>query len=85
MVRGVQAQTLELAVDGGVTVSGLAASDHAELPYRSNLRLLGCAPGLPLLVVGRVIFGRPRALVLLAVAPRPAGGRCRAGPAGWSG
>jgi hypothetical protein len=71
VVQGVRAQTLELLVDGGVVVSGLAASDHAELPYRSNLRLLGCAPGLPLLVVGRVIFGRPRALVLLAVAPVP--------------
>lgn len=69
VVRGVRGHTLELVVDDGVTVSGLAATDHAELSYRSNLRLLGCAPGLPLLVVGRVIVGRPRTLMLLAVAP----------------
>jgi hypothetical protein len=68
MVRGVRGQALELRTDSGLAVSGLVASDHPELAYRSNLRLLGSAPGLPLLAVGRVVFGRPRAVLLLAVA-----------------
>jgi hypothetical protein len=67
-VRGLRGQALELVTDSGLSVSGLAASDHEQLAYRSNLRLLGCAPGLPLLVVGRVVFGRARAIVPLAVA-----------------
>jgi hypothetical protein len=68
VVRGVHGQTLELVADSGLSVSGLAASDHQELAYRSNLRLLGCAPGAPLLAIGRVVLSRPHALVLLAVA-----------------
>jgi hypothetical protein len=68
VTRGLRGQSLELQTDAGLRVSGLAASDHEELAYRSNLRLLGCAPGLPLLVVGRVVFGRPRAVVPLAIA-----------------
>ncbi|HEY2594420.1 MAG TPA: hypothetical protein VGK33_11010, partial [Chloroflexota bacterium] len=68
VVRGVQGRTLELMASTGLAVSGLVASDHPALAYRSNLRLLGCAPGLPLLAVGRVVFGRPRSLVLLAIA-----------------
>jgi hypothetical protein len=71
VVQGVRENALELVLEGDLRVSGLAASDHPELPYRSNLRLLGSAPGLPLLVVGRVMFARPRSVVLLAVAPGP--------------
>jgi hypothetical protein len=67
-VRGIHDQALELVTDSGLNVSGLVASEHEQLAYRTNLRLLGCAPGLPLLVVGRVVFGRPRAVMPLAVA-----------------
>ncbi len=73
-VAGVRENALVL--DGGEGVgdlAGLAPSDHAELAYRANLRLLGCAPGLPLLVVGRVLPDRPRSLALLAAAPAPGG------------
>jgi hypothetical protein len=74
VVRGVQGRTLELMASTGLPVSGLVASEHPALAYRSNLRLLGCAPGLPLLAVGRVVFGRPRSLVLLAIAASEPGG-----------
>ncbi len=73
VVRGVAGPTLELVTDGGLRVSGLAASDDPDLGYRSNLRLLGCVPGAGLLAIGRVIFGRPRSVVLLAVAPAEPG------------
>jgi hypothetical protein len=68
VVRGVQGPTLELQVAGDVQVSGVVASDHPVLAYRANLRMLGCAPGVPLLAIGRVIFGRPRSVLLLAIA-----------------
>jgi hypothetical protein len=68
VVRGVQGPNLELLVAPGLEVSTVAPSEHPALAYRSNLRLLGSAPGLPLLAIGRVIFGRPRAVLLLAVA-----------------
>ncbi len=69
VVRGVQGANLELTTDAGLRVSCVAANDHPSLAYRSNLRLLGCAPGLPLLAVGRLVFGRPRSVLLLAIAP----------------
>jgi hypothetical protein len=74
-VAGVREDALVL--DGGEGVGeleGVAPNDHAELPYRVNLRLLGCAPGLTLLVVGRVLPTRPRSLALLAAGPLAAGG-----------
>jgi len=43
-------------------------SEHASLPWRENLRLLARAPGLELLLVGRPVVDRPRALVGLGVA-----------------
>jgi hypothetical protein len=67
-VRGVQGSTLELLAAPDVPVSSIAASDHPSLAYRSNLRLLGHAPGLPLLAIGRVLSGRPRSVLLLAIA-----------------
>src|SRR6185312_8963509 len=68
VVRGVQGPNLELLAAPNVHVSGVAASDHPALAYRSNLRLLGCTPGLPLLAIGRVVYGRPRSVLLLAIA-----------------
>jgi hypothetical protein len=73
VVRGIRGSTLELSAKPGLDVACLAASDHPDLAYRANLRLLGCAPGLPLLAVGRVVFGRPRSVVLLAIGPAEPG------------
>jgi hypothetical protein len=50
-------------------LSCYAPSDHGDLPYRRNLRLLGSAPGLRLRAAGRVLMDRSRALALLAVGP----------------
>jgi hypothetical protein len=68
VVLGVRQAALVLATPAG-EVACYAPSDHEELPYRRNLRLLGSAPGLSLRVVGRVLTERPRALALLAAGP----------------
>ena len=68
IVLGVRQAALVLTTAVG-EVSCYAPSDHEELPYRRNLRLLGAAPGLPLRVVGRVLTQRARSLALLAVGP----------------
>jgi hypothetical protein len=87
VVAGVRQSALVLKTPVG-EVSCYAPSDHEELPYRRNLRLLGAAPGLPLRVVGRALTQRARSLALLAVGP----GASEAGeapslvlPAEWSG
>jgi hypothetical protein len=68
VVVGVRQAALVLATAAG-EVSCYAPSDHEELPYRRNLRLLGAAPGLPLRAVGRALTQRARSLALLAVGP----------------
>jgi hypothetical protein len=67
-VIGARHDALELRV-GGVAMSALAPSAHAELAYRHNLRLLAAAPGLQLLLIGRIAFNRPGTFFLLAIAP----------------
>jgi hypothetical protein len=68
VVAGVRQAALVLKTPAG-EVSCYAPSDHEQLPYRRNLRLLGAAPGLPLRVVGRALTQRSRSLALLAVGP----------------
>jgi len=68
VVVGVRQAALVLSTPVG-EVSCYAPTDHEELPYRRNLRLLGSAPGLPLRVVGRALTQRARSLALLAVGP----------------
>jgi SWIM zinc finger len=87
VVLGVRQAALVLSTAAG-EVSCYAPSDHEELPYRRNLRLLGAAPGLPLRVVGRVLTQRARSLALLAVGPDTAPGDqapALALPAEWLG
>ncbi|EXG80703.1 hypothetical protein [Cryptosporangium arvum] len=63
--------------DGGVVavtadgrlVTLVAALDHPALAYRDNLRVLGTAAGVPLLVIGRPDPTRPGHVQLLALAP----------------
>jgi hypothetical protein len=64
-VVGVRQAALVLETAAG-EVACYAPSDHEELPYRRNLRLLGAAPGLPLRVVGRALTQRARSVALLA-------------------
>ena len=45
----------------------LPPSDHAELAYVENLRLLGSGPGLKVRFVGRVRTGTPRSVRILAL------------------
>jgi hypothetical protein len=71
VVVGVRQAALVLKTPVG-EVRCYAPSDHEELPYRRNLRLLGAAPGLPLRLVGRVLTQRARSLALLAVGQGPA-------------
>jgi hypothetical protein len=68
VVMGVRQAALVLKTPAG-EVGCYAPSDHEQLPYRRNLRLLGAAPGLPLRVVGRALTQRARSLALLAVGP----------------
>lgn len=68
VVVGVRQAALVLRTAAG-DVACYAPSDHEELPYRRNLRLLGTAPGLPLRVVGRALTQRARSVALLAVGP----------------
>jgi len=53
--------------DSQVVLHATAPSGHAELAYRRNLQLLARAPGLGLWVIGRIVYGRPRTLALLAI------------------
>src|ERR1700682_3099151 len=66
VVIGARDDAVELRI-GNRALAGLAPGAHAELVYQHNLRLLAAAPGLPLLIVGRVAFNRPGTLFLLAV------------------
>jgi len=68
VLMGAREDALALRV-GNVAMAGFAPGAHAELAYQHNLRLFAATPGLPLLIVGRVAFDRPRTLLLLAVAP----------------
>jgi hypothetical protein len=63
---------LARAGDGMPLLMGVAV-DHPALAYRENLRILGRAEGLELLVIARPDPGRPGTVLPLAVAPVPDG------------
>lgn len=66
-VLGLSRGALWIGTSGG-PVAVVPGSEHASLPWRENLRLLARAPGLELLLIGRPVVDRPRALVGLGVA-----------------
>ncbi len=66
-VVGVESSVLVVEVEHGPRVACGPPSDHAELAYVDNLRLLGACPGLAVRLIGRVRAGMPRALQLLAI------------------
>jgi hypothetical protein len=65
------ALVLEVVSEAGqaIALRMVAPSDHQELCYVENLRTLARAPGLPLLVIGRVVLDAPRTIAGLAIAP----------------
>ncbi len=92
-VLGADELGLVLAVEGlSRPVRGVPASDHTELAFRDDLRLLARAPGLRLRVIARHV-PRPRTISLVAVGQAPGeapgelrlilpeewGGRCNLG------
>jgi hypothetical protein len=76
-VMGAHQDTLLLATDSrepkadSLVLRGVAPSAHAELAYRRNLGVLARSPGVTLLVIGRIVFSRPRTLQVLAVGTPP--------------
>ncbi|MEU8080489.1 hypothetical protein AB0B31_34155 [Catellatospora citrea] len=77
---GVLAETSD-----GAPVLLTVADDHPELAYRDNLRLLGAAPGLELLVVGRPDPGRRATVEALSIGLAPGAGDQLRLPAAWFG
>jgi hypothetical protein len=67
-VMGVQGSALVTELIGAAgQLACTPPSDHVELAYVDNLRLLGACPGLELMLVGRMRPGVARAVRLLAV------------------
>lgn len=67
-VLGIERDAVLLKTELEAPVRLVPPSDHAELSFRDNLRLLGRAPGLPLQAIGRVQPGA-RAVGAVAVGP----------------
>ncbi|MEQ1570261.1 MAG: hypothetical protein ABMA64_31795, partial [Myxococcota bacterium] len=57
------------APDLGFPLRLVTASDHPDLRYRDNLRLLARAPGLPLRVIGRLAPGPRGTVAPIAIGP----------------
>ncbi|WP_155370559.1 hypothetical protein [Catellatospora vulcania] len=86
VVRGKAAGDAVLAeTAGGAAVLLTVADDHPELAYRDNLRLLGTAAGLELLVVGRPEPGRRASVAALSIGLAPGTGDGLRLPPSWSG
>ncbi|MEU8004605.1 hypothetical protein AB0B66_25885 [Catellatospora sp. NPDC049111] len=69
----------------GAPVLLTVADDHPELAYRENLRLLGAAAGLELLVVGRPDPGRRATVEALSIGLAPGTGDGLRLPQSWAG
>ncbi|GAB4058865.1 SWIM zinc finger family protein [Catellatospora paridis] len=85
-VRGAAAGDAVLAeTAGGAAVLLTVADDHPELAYRDNMRLLGAAAGLELLVVGRPDPARRATVAALSIGLAPGTGDGLRLPESWSG
>jgi hypothetical protein len=85
--EGTDGDALRVVTDDGTMLWLRAASDDPALAYRDNLHLLGQAPGLAMLVIGRPDRARRATVYPLAVSPRrthgdagPDTGRARPSP-----
>ncbi|MEU7868878.1 hypothetical protein [Dactylosporangium sp. NPDC049140] len=68
-VRGTDGDAVLAEHADGTPLTLRVAADHAALGYRENLRVLGRAEGLRMLMVARPDPGRPGTVLPLAVAP----------------
>ncbi|WP_433059825.1 hypothetical protein [Dactylosporangium sp. CS-033363] len=68
-VRGTDADAVRAEHADGTPLTLRVAVDHQELGYRENLRVLGRAAGLRMLLIGRPDPERPGTVLPLAVAP----------------
>jgi hypothetical protein len=81
-VRAAHRDGLVAVTSDGAPITVGIADDHAELPYRDNLRLLGTATDTEVLLVGRPDPARHATILGLALAPAGDG---LALPDGWAG
>ncbi|MFG2042336.1 hypothetical protein [Dactylosporangium sp. NPDC048998] len=70
-LRGRDGDAVLAEAPDGLPLSLRVAAEHPALGYRENLRVLGRAEGLELLLVARPDPGRPGTVLPLAVAPPP--------------
>ncbi|WP_432989095.1 hypothetical protein [Dactylosporangium sp. CA-233914] len=68
-VRGTDGDAVFAETDGGLPLTLRVAADHPALGYRDNLRVIGRADGVSMLMVARPDPGRPGTVLPLAVAP----------------
>ncbi|WP_432840709.1 hypothetical protein [Dactylosporangium sp. CA-092794] len=73
-IRGTDGDAVVAEEAGGMPLTLRVAAEHPALGYRDNLRVLGRAAGLELLLIARPDPGRPGTVLPLAVAPPEAGG-----------
>jgi len=70
-VLGTDGDAVSASTADGTVLTLRVASDHPALAYRENLRLLGQAAGLEMLLIGRPDPGQPGTVYPLAIAPPP--------------
>ncbi|WP_433218847.1 hypothetical protein ACQP00_13590 [Dactylosporangium sp. CS-047395] len=68
-VRGTDGDAVQAEHADGTPLTLRVAVDHPDLGYRENLRVLGRATGLRMLLIARPDPGRPGTVLPLAVAP----------------
>ncbi|MEV4727383.1 hypothetical protein [Micromonospora humida] len=84
-VLGGHEHTVLVGTDDGVVLTLTVADEHAALPHRANLRLLGQAVGARLRLVGRLDPTRRATVQALAVAPVDSDGPGLTLPPSWAG
>ncbi|MFJ8687848.1 hypothetical protein [Micromonospora wenchangensis] len=84
-VLGGHDHTVLVGTDDGAVLTLTVADEHAALPHRANLRLLGQAVGARLRLVGRLDPTRRATVQALAVGPVDGDGPGLTLPAGWGG
>ncbi|MEV8512218.1 hypothetical protein [Dactylosporangium sp. NPDC051484] len=70
-LRGRDGDAVLAEAPNGLPLSLRVAAEHPALGYRENLRVLGRADGVELLLIARPDPGRPGTVLPLAVAPPP--------------
>ncbi|SCF05413.1 SWIM zinc finger [Micromonospora matsumotoense] len=84
-VLGGHDHTVLVATGDGAVLTLTVADEHAALPHRDNLRLLGQAAGAELRLVGRLDPTRRATVQALAVGPTSVDGPVLVLPPSWAG